>query len=91
MTDLVVREHGTGAEPVIVLHGGPAAAGDLAPLAGRLGDRWHVLEPFQRTSGDRPLTDGETGLRVVELLAAATRSSAMRGQPVELGGLRKAS
>jgi predicted dehydrogenase len=51
------------------------------------------IQEFARciASGDRPLTDGETGLRVVELLAAATRSSAMRGQPVELGGLRKAS
>ena len=42
-------------------------------------------------TGARPLTDGESGLRVVEMLAAATRSTAMRGQPVELGGLRKAS
>ena len=51
------------------------------------------MQEFARCieTGARPLTDGETGLRVVELLAAATRSSAMRGQPVELGGLRKAS
>ena len=51
------------------------------------------MQEFARCidTGSRPLTDGETGLRVVELLAAATRSSAMRGQPVELGGLRKAS
>ena len=51
------------------------------------------MQEFARSidTGSRPLTDGETGLRVVELLAAATRSSAMRGQPVELGGLRKAS
>ncbi len=56
MTELVVREYGTGSESVIVLHGGPAAAGDLAPLARALGERWRVLEPFQRASGDRPLT-----------------------------------
>ena len=51
------------------------------------------MQEFARciATGARPLTDGETGLRVVEYLAAATRSSAMRGQPVELGGLRKAS
>jgi pimeloyl-ACP methyl ester carboxylesterase len=56
MTDLVVRDYGTGPESVVVLHGGPAAAGDLAPLARTLGERWRVLEPFQRASGDRPLT-----------------------------------
>jgi hypothetical protein len=32
MTDLVVREYGSGIESVITLHGGPAAAGDVAPL-----------------------------------------------------------
>lgn len=56
MTDLVVKEHGTGPDSVIALHGGPAAAGDIAPLARELGGRWHVLEPFQRGSGGRSLT-----------------------------------
>lgn len=56
MTDLVVREYGVGTGTVIAVHGGPAAAGDLAPLARTLGERWHVLEPHQRGSGDRPLT-----------------------------------
>lgn len=51
-----VREWGTGTESVIVLHGGPAAVGDLEPLARELGKQWHVLEPFQRGSGERPLT-----------------------------------
>jgi predicted dehydrogenase len=32
-----------------------------------------------------PLTDGRSGLRVVEMLAAASRSMTLRGQPVELG------
>lgn len=56
MTDLVVREYGIGTAVVIALHGGPGAAGDVAPLARELGTRWHVLEPFQRGSGVRPLT-----------------------------------
>jgi len=56
MPDLVVREYGIGTETVIVLHGGPAAAGDVAPLAREFGKRWRVLEPFQRGSGSRPLT-----------------------------------
>ena len=42
-------------------------------------------------SGLKPPTDGESGLRVVEMLTAATRSTVMRGQPIELGNLRKAS
>jgi len=56
MTDLIVREYGIGAEALIALHGGPAAAGDVAPLARELGRQWHVLEPFQRGSGGSPLT-----------------------------------
>jgi pimeloyl-ACP methyl ester carboxylesterase len=50
MTDLVVHEYGRGPRFVIVLHGGPAAAGDVAPLARELGKRWHVIEPYQRCS-----------------------------------------
>jgi pimeloyl-ACP methyl ester carboxylesterase len=56
MSDLIVREYGTGLELVIALHGGPAAAGDVAPLARELGKQFHVLEPFQRGSGGQPLT-----------------------------------
>ena len=56
MAGLVVRDYGIGTEPVIALHGGPAAAGDLEPIARELGKQWHVFEPFQRGSGSRPLT-----------------------------------
>ena len=42
-------------------------------------------------TGARSVTDGESGLRVVEMLAAASRSTALRGRPVELNALRKAS
>lgn len=41
--------------------------------------------------GRRPDSDGESGLRVVEMLSAASKSMAMRGQPVDLSPLRKAS
>ena len=54
--DLLVKEYGSGLDTVIALHGGPGAAGGIAPLARELGKRWHVLEPFQRSSGGRPLT-----------------------------------
>jgi predicted dehydrogenase len=42
-------------------------------------------------TGIAPATDGRCGLRVVEMLAAATKSAQMRGHPVELGRLKVAS
>jgi predicted dehydrogenase len=51
------------------------------------------VEEFARCieTSARPLTDGESGLRVVEMLTSATRSMAMRGQPIELAPARLAS
>lgn len=51
------------------------------------------MEEFIRciTTGAQPLTDGQSGLRVVEMLEAASQSSRMRGQPVELEPLKVAS
>jgi predicted dehydrogenase len=43
----------------------------------------HFLECIEH--GHLPLTDGQAGLRVVQILEAATRSLALRGQPIELG------
>ena len=42
----------------------------------------HFLKCIQE--GQRPLTDGQAGLQVVQLLEAATRSMQAMGQPVEL-------
>jgi predicted dehydrogenase len=39
------------------------------------------------TTGVRPLTDGEAGLRVVRLLEAATESMASQGRPVAIQGV----
>lgn len=50
------RTHGSSGPPVIVLHGGPAACGEAAPLARGLADAFRVLEPWQRGSGEEPLT-----------------------------------
>jgi pimeloyl-ACP methyl ester carboxylesterase len=41
---------------VAVIHGGPGAPGYMAPLARTLATTCQVLEPFQRNSGDEPLT-----------------------------------
>ena len=81
MSGLVVREYGTGMGPVITLHGGPAAAGDVAPLAQELGKRWHVLEPFQRGSGDGPLTVA----RHVQDLDDVIRERCAGARPVIVG------
>lgn len=68
-------------------------------VAYRTGDMWapklslteglrveaeHFLECIRE--GRQPLSDGESGLRVVRILEAATRSLTQRGQPVELSG-----
>ena len=53
---LHVREYGHSGPYVIVLHGGPGAAGHMAPVARGLADSYRVLEPFQRGSGGTRLT-----------------------------------
>ena len=51
-----VRTYGKSGPLVIVLHGGPGAAGYMAPVARGLADSFRVLEPFQRGSSEIPLT-----------------------------------
>ena len=57
--DLIqVRQYGDAASPnVMLLHGGPGAAGYMAPVARRLAESFRVTEPFQRKgSQETPLT-----------------------------------
>jgi len=71
-----VRTYGESGPCVILLHGGPGAAGYMAPVARRLADAFKVVEPFQRGSGDKPLTvaDHVADLReVVESCGDAAR------------------
>jgi len=51
-----VRRYGEAGPLVAVLHGGPGAPGEVSPLARALAEGFTVLEPWQRHSGDRPLT-----------------------------------
>jgi pimeloyl-ACP methyl ester carboxylesterase len=51
-----LRTYGKSGPPVVVLHGGPGAPGYMAPAARGLADVFRVYEPFQRSSGDEPLT-----------------------------------
>ena len=51
-----IGTYGSSGPTVIVLHGGPGAAGYMAPVARGLADLFRVLEPWQRGSGGAPLT-----------------------------------
>jgi pimeloyl-ACP methyl ester carboxylesterase len=53
-----VRQYGNDGGFVILLHGGPAAPGYMKPVAEQLANHFRVLEPFQRSSSDEPLTVG---------------------------------
>ena len=42
-----LRTYGKGRSDVAVIHGGPGAAGEMAPVARELASGWGVLEPLQ--------------------------------------------
>lgn len=55
--ELMVRRHGTDGPIVVVIHGGPGAAGSAVELALGLSESFAVVEPWQRGShGLEPLT-----------------------------------
>jgi pimeloyl-ACP methyl ester carboxylesterase len=51
-----IRFHGDQGPLVITLHGGPGATGSAVRLAQRLSGDFRVIEPWQRLSGEMPLT-----------------------------------
>ena len=53
---MFVRHYGISGPTVLVLHGGPAAVGDVAPVAKCISESFHAVEPWQRSSGGVPLT-----------------------------------
>ncbi len=53
---MYARHYGESGPLVLVLHGGPAAVGDVAPLAKGLAESFRAVEPWQRGSGGVPLT-----------------------------------
>ena len=67
---LQTRTYGTSGPQVVLLHGGPAAPGYLAPLARQLADAFRVVEPFQRGSGPQPLSVARHVADLDELLGA---------------------
>lgn len=64
-----VRTYGDSGPLVIVLHGGPAAVGSVAPIARGLADSFRVLEPWQR--GSAPPGGGALGNGTDEPLTVA--------------------
>ena len=50
------RTYGQTGPKVFVLHGGPAAVGEAGPVARGLSRNFRTIEPFQRGSGNEPLT-----------------------------------
>lgn len=54
--DIQYRTYGDAGPLVIVVHGGPAAPGSMAPAAQNLAGSFRIIEPWQRGSGKEPLT-----------------------------------
>jgi pimeloyl-ACP methyl ester carboxylesterase len=50
------RTYGNSGPEIILLHGGPGAPGEIAPIGRELADSFRLVEPFQRSSGAKPLT-----------------------------------
>ncbi|MEM8976958.1 MAG: alpha/beta hydrolase [Pseudomonadota bacterium] len=80
---MFVRQHGTAGPPVIVNHGGPAAVGDVAPVARELSAAFCTFEPWQRGSGSEPLTVASHVADLRELVREVTASSDL--QPALVG------
>jgi pimeloyl-ACP methyl ester carboxylesterase len=55
-TPLHFRNYGEHGPLAFVLHGGPGAPGYMAPVARGIASFARAIEPFQRRSGDEPLT-----------------------------------
>ena len=66
---MFVRRYGQAGPLVLVLHGGPAAVGDVAPIAQGISKSFRAVEPWQRGSGSVPLT---VARHVADLHALAT-------------------
>ena len=53
---LRTQRYGKTGPEVVVLHGGPAAIGEAEPLARGLSRAFRTFEPYQRGSGETPLS-----------------------------------
>ncbi|MCZ6835518.1 MAG: alpha/beta hydrolase, partial [Planctomycetota bacterium] len=76
-----IRTYGTTGPELILIHGGPGAAGGLHRLAQGLEDSFRVIEPWQRRSGGTPLTVA----RHVDDLFTTIESKCLESRPVLIG------
>jgi pimeloyl-ACP methyl ester carboxylesterase len=76
----LLRTYGYPPYSVILVHGGPGAGGEMAPVARRLSASLGVIEPIQTET----TLDGQ----VEELRAVVAEAAAMRqdGRPIQLAG-----
>ncbi len=66
-----LRRYGKPPYDVVVVHGGPGARGEIAPMTRKLSSRWGVLEPFQTaTSVDGQVEELKTTLEMAGDLPA---------------------
>jgi predicted dehydrogenase len=72
----------SGGPPALTYRNGPAVAPELPKLEALTVAAQHFAESIEQ--GKRPITDGEFGFRVVQVLEAAIQSLKDRGRPVEL-------
>jgi predicted dehydrogenase len=72
-------------ETLVSYRTGDMWAPHLSPVEGLRVEAQHFLECIG--SGQQPSTDGQSALRVISILEAATESLTRRGQPVELPAL----
>ncbi len=71
-----------GRPPTLAYRNGPAVAPELAKTEALSAAARHFAASIE--AGQKPITDGELGLRVVQVLEAAAQSMKGRGRPVEL-------
>ncbi|QYK56565.1 MAG: alpha/beta hydrolase [Fimbriimonadaceae bacterium] len=72
-----VRRYGQSGPVVVLVHGGPGAPGHMSGLAEDLADEFRVLEPFQRGSGEEPLSVARHVEDLHEVLSAVPRPVVM--------------
>lgn len=73
-----VRFYGNSGPHVVLLHGGPGARGDMAPVARYLSSQFQILEPLQRISSDVPLTVSRHVADLYDVLREPMKKGAIR-------------
>jgi pimeloyl-ACP methyl ester carboxylesterase len=73
-----VRFYGESGPFVVLVHGGPGAAGQMGAVGRRLSGRFRVVEPLQRASGEVPLTVAQHVADLCEVLRGPLEAGPVR-------------